>query len=329
VVSSRIAARSSSRTKRKTGYVSSTASVREYEGGSSHYDRAFGPLVQHYIEMGKLLPGGTILETTSGNAGVSCARVARLLGLRCIIAIPKGIENAREKAIENEGARVIPVPGDYVNAFPKFALDFLVKNRDVVYLNHSMGPNKTENRIVTNAMAQIGVELIDELDRIDAFVVAFGNGSSVLGPGRDLKRHNPNMQLIGFESAQSGDAYDKRYPGRYKDMLGIDLGSLPRHKLYGTSYPGINFPHTRIAFAEGLVDHVVLVSDRWVDADYRRIIKKEMPRDLPRWDSISYPPYGRSTRAGIVVALHVAPQLLESSNIVLLAYDREDRYDPE
>jgi len=68
-------------------------------------------------------------------------------------------------------------------------------------------------------------------------------------------------KIIPFETVQSAVLYDLMYPGRYKDEFGIEPGSLSRHRLPGTSYQGIDFPHIRNSIGEKVVDSVLLVSD--------------------------------------------------------------------
>src|SRR5262249_1553559 len=121
----------------------------------SHYDRVYRKLFRHFEEQGLLQPGQTVLETTSGTAGVSFAAIGRELGYKCIVAIPEGGEKARENAITAEGAELIFTPADqYVSGFPRFLKRYLVKNRNVAFLNHSMGERGTENVVTTSALAE-------------------------------------------------------------------------------------------------------------------------------------------------------------------------------
>ncbi len=292
----------------------------------SHYDRVYPTLYQHHKEKGTLKPGQTVLETTSGSAGVSFAGIGRRLGYKCIVAIPAGTENAREEAIKKEGAELINTPEDtYVNGFPPFLKKYLVKNRGVVFLNHSMGEFGVENMVTTSSLEAIAKEVQQQLGSIDYYVAAVGNGSTVLGPGRVFAAGG--AKVVTFESFQSGVAYEYLYPGVYEREFGIRPGSLPRHNLFGTSYPGIKFPHIQIALQkEQLVSETFLVSDIAVDQNYYRATGKEAPAELPRWDAYELHPYGRTTRAGLAVALQIA-QRVHDKTIVALAYDKEDRYD--
>ncbi len=290
----------------------------------SHYDRVYLKLFEHFVREGLLEPGMTVLETTSGSAGVSFAAIGRLLGYKCQVAIPEGGEKAREEAIRKEGAELLFTPAsEYVSGFPRFAKRYLVRNRDIVFLNHSTGPFGSENKVTTSALADIATELLSQMDRLDYFVAAIGNGSSILGPGRVLK---DKARVVTFEPFQSAVGYELLYPGRYEELYDIPPGSLPRHQLPGTSFQGIDFPHIRIAFVdEQLVSETVLVSDRKMDEQYRERTGNNLSEVLPHWDAQSRD-FGRSTRAGIAVALQKAQEVY-NKDFVVLAYDKPDRYD--
>jgi cysteine synthase len=116
------------------------------------------------------------------------------------------------------------------------------------------------------------------------------------------------------------------YPGRYEETYGIKPGSLSRHCLPGTSFQGIDFPHIRLAFQdERLVDETILVSDAKTDREYRELHNLTLTENLPHWDDHNIP-YGRTTRAGLAVALAKAKKV-QDQNFVVLAYDKPDRYD--
>ncbi len=290
----------------------------------SHYDRVYLSLFRHYEAQGLIKPGDTVIETTSGSAGVSFAGIGRLLGYKCLVAIPEGGEKAREDAIKREGAKLIFTPAkSYVSGFPRFIKRFLVEHRDIFFLNHSMGPRNTENTVATNALGGIAKELQQQLNPIDYFIAAVGNGSSILGPGRILR---DKTKIVTFEPFQSAVAFELMYPNRYEGIYGIKPGTLPRHRMPGTSFQGIDFPHIRIAFKDDpMVSETYLVSDAKTDEQYQTMTGKINAKELPHWDSIELP-YGRTTQAGLAVALRVA-ETVTNQNFVIVAYDKPDRYD--
>jgi cysteine synthase A len=306
----------------------------------SHYDRVYLDLFRHHESRGDIKPGAKVLETSSGSAGVSFAGIGRMLGYECFIALPAGGEKAREKAIRKhltDDAHLIFTPAErYISGFPQFLSSFLPNNRDIFFLNHSMGPRDpsrkyfTNNEIALTALEGIASETADELVKIDYYVPAVGNGSSVLGPARAFMRSNPQIKTIAFEPFQSAVMFDLLYPGKYTQQFGIEPGSLSRHRLPGTSYPGIDFPHIRNSVELGLVSDVLLVSDRKTDSEYREKTGRSMDTQLTHWDAPAHgcADLGRTGKAGFNVAMNIARGVSEK-NILIVGYDKTDRYDSE
>ncbi len=301
----------------------------------SHYDRVFLYLYYHYEQAGLIKPGCKVLETTSGSAGVSFAGLGKDLGYECFVAIPEGGEKARENAIlehlPDKSHLLFTSAPKYISGFPGFVKRYLVTNRDVFYLNHSMGAliegsrEYSNNDITLEALGHIGTEVSGE--GIDCFVPAVGNGSNILGIGRVLK---PSVQIVAYETFQAAVAYDLKYPGRYKELFGINPGTLSRHKLPGTSFNDIDFPHIRNAVKEGMIDEVVLVSDRETDEEYKELVENnDTPSPLPHWDTDleEISDLGRTTKAGLAVALQLAENVRDQK-ILVIGYDKAERYDP-
>ncbi len=298
----------------------------------SHYDRVYLALFRHFEQSGKLQPGAKVLETTSGAAGVSFAGIGRLLGYECFVALPAGGEKAREDAIKEQlqsADHLFFTPADkYIAGFPNFIRGFLAEHKDFIFLNHSMGKRDretgqfTNNEVTLQALEGITRESLGEI-AVDYFLPAVGNGSSVLGPGRVF---DGRTKLVPFETFQSAVLYDAIKSGEYKRKFGIEPGTLSRHKLPGTSYHGIDFPHIRNSL--GLVDDVALVSDATMDAEYQRITGRNDTLSLPHWDVTleNHEDLGRTGRAGISVALDLARNV-HGKNFLVIAYDKAERYD--
>ncbi|RLE39350.1 hypothetical protein DRJ17_01355 [Candidatus Woesearchaeota archaeon] len=303
----------------------------------SHYDRVYLKLFKHCEEQGKIYPGDKVIETTSGAAGVSFAGIGRLLGYDCYVALPAGGEKAREEAIKsqlpNDDHLILTPAEEYISGFPKFLKKFLAEHKDYFFLNHSMGPRNKQigryenNEITLKALEEIAKEVVEEIE-VDYFIPAVGNGSSVLGPGREFKRVSPKIKIIAFETFQSAVAYEQMYPNEYERIFGIKPGTLSRHRLPGTSYQGIDFPHIRNAVEGGIIDDVVLVSDTRMDEEYERITERNCTKKLPHWDMplVDHEDLGRTGKAGIAVALKIAEKV-NGKNLVVIGYDKAERYD--
>ncbi len=204
----------------------------------SHYDRVYIDLFRHFEEHEGLQPGSKVLETTSGTAGASFAGIGKALSYECHLAVPLGVDDAIINAIAAHGATMYRTPEkDYVSGFPNFLRKFLPQHKDMYFLNHSMGKRAgagfSNNEVTLKAFEGIAREALAEAD-IDIYLPAVGNGSTVLGPGRVFVGNGTEM--ITFESVQAAVAYDQLNPGRYEQQFGIKPGTLPRHRLRGTSY---------------------------------------------------------------------------------------------
>lgn len=297
----------------------------------SHYDRVYLDLFKYYEEKGIIKPGDKILETSSGSAGVSFAGIGKLLGYHCITAMPAGGEKARESAIikqlQNKDDLILTPSQEYVNGFIGFLKEYLSTNKDVFFLNHSMGSrdargNFTENKITTGALRSIATEVLDQTC-IDFYVAAIGNGSSIVGPSREFSKHG--AKTIGFETVQSAAAYEQKYPGKYQQDFGIKPGSMGRNNLPGTSFPGIDFPHLRIATDEYL-DDIVLISGKNMDEEYTQLTGRDDTKYLAHWDKVDYQDIGRSSRAALATSLQLA-NTVKDKDILMIAYDSKKRYD--
>ena len=288
----------------------------------SHYDRVYLALYKDWEEKRGLKPGSNVLETTSGTAGVSFSGIGSFLGYNCFVMLPdcEGLEK-RKESIEREGGTVLLTPGDYVNGFTKERIVGNMKKYNAAFLNHSMGSRGTNNEVTLSSLEGITRETLEGID-IDYFIPAVGNGSSVLGPGRILD----HVRVIGFESVQSAVAYSLLHPGEYEKKFGITPGTLSRHKLPGTSYQGIDFPHIRES-VESVLDEVVLISDSDMDEEYERLTGQNVTRSLPHWnmDLVNHEDLGRSSKAGLAVALEITKSFSEK-NLLIIGYDKIERY---
>ncbi|MBS3119439.1 pyridoxal-phosphate dependent enzyme [Candidatus Woesearchaeota archaeon] len=297
----------------------------------SHYDDVYLSLFLEFEGTGQIVPGDKVLETTSGSAGVSFAGIGRELGYRCIVAIPAGGEQARVDAIKAQGAEVILTDAEkYVSGFPRWILRYLATNRDVTFLNHSMGPTDprtrkpTINGVTIEAMSKWAYRARAQIGLPDIYFPGIGNGSSVLGPGGTFGAY-----VIGFESVLSGVVYELIHPGRYEGMFGVEPGSLGRHNLPGLSGKGIEFPHIEAAIRMGYLNEVVLVGDGFAINLFREVTGRSPPPEhVVRWDAIDPgdPSIGRTGRASIAVALDTARKV-HGLKFATVSYDSMDRYD--
>jgi len=292
----------------------------------SHYDRVYLALFKYYETKGIIKPGDKVFETSSGTAGASFSAIAKKLGYKPYLAIPKGVDNAIIKTIKSYNTKIYFTPEkDYITGFPIFLRKFKPWEKGLFFLNHSMGRKADkgykDNDITLKALGKIAKEIKKQI-KVDYFIPATGNGSSILGPS---KYFDKKTKVITFESSQSAVAYNLLYPGKYKKLFGIEPGTLPKHKLRGTSYQGINFPHIEHAINKKIIKDSLLISDKEVDDNYNKLTGKNLFKELPHWDSIKSE-FGRSTRAGIAAVKELSKET-KNKTYVIIAYDKANRYD--
>ena len=254
----------------------------------SHYDRVYLNLYKDWEENQGLKSGMNVLETTSGSAGVSFSGIGKYLGYNCLVMVPEGDQlQKRREAIKEQGAELILTPeNEYINGFPSRILDNISKY-NAKFLNHSMGRKGTNNEVTLNSLEEIALETLNETS-IDFYIAGIGNGSSVVGPGRIFKKHNPEVKIIGYKPRNSGKS---NFPGLI-NQEGLDSSII------------IPFPHIREA--EKLMDEEILF--------------EESGETL-----IKYEDLGKTSLVGISVALEIANRV-SNKNLLVLGYDKFERY---
>lgn len=304
----------------------------------SHYDRVYLDLFYYKELLSLIKPGDKVLETSSGSAGVSFAGIGRVLGYECHAAIPAGGEKAREEAIREQGAILYFTEAEqYINGFAGFLKSFLKQNPGIVYMNHSMGNilgyGKGVNNVATNSISAIYDEAVSQHGKpFDGIVSALGNGTNTLGLGRAARRRDPTTRLYAYEMFSSGAGYAQRYPGTFDGRFSVNPRDFSRHQMPGTSFP-TDFNLPALLEATGAhVDEVMLVADQKTKDEYAEMTGKEaLPAEVTQYDEAFLDPqieqYGRSTRAGMAVALKLASTSLNKKTLLVLAYDKAERYD--
>ncbi|MFO0702954.1 MAG: pyridoxal-phosphate dependent enzyme [Candidatus Andersenbacteria bacterium] len=183
------------------GHANRIYSKLEYQNVSgSHYDRVYRVLLEDLESRGVIRPGvTTLLETTSGNAGISCAFMARELGYRCMIFLPASLPENRKRAVAAYGAEVREVGGDNYVADARNAMQAFINEHHerVDGLRVFYSPNHSQQELSCDAVALIATEAVQEvLNRFTCFIGAAGNGTTPKWFRRALRQHNPAIRLL-------------------------------------------------------------------------------------------------------------------------------------
>ena len=169
---------------------------------------------------GRLTPGCTILEPTSGNTGISLAMAARLRGYSLVCVMPENVSSERTQLLRMYGAEIIysPAAGGSNQAVAR-AKEIAAQNPSWVMLYQYGNP--------ANALAHYestGPELLADLPEITHFIAGLGTTGTLMGAGRFLREHVPGIQVIAAEP---------RYGDIVYGLRNIDEGFVP--ELYDES----------------------------------------------------------------------------------------------
>lgn len=176
------------------------AKLECYNPTGSMKDRVGLAMIRQAEKDGKLKPGGTIIEPTSGNTGIGIAAVGTYLGYKVVIVMPDSMSIERRKLMQIYGAELVLTPGAKGMSGAIARAEELVKEMDnAIIAGQFVNPANPQAHYDTT-----GPEAWEQLDgHIDALVAGVGTGGSLSGTGRFLKEKNPAVHIIAVEPAAS------------------------------------------------------------------------------------------------------------------------------
>ena len=192
-----------------------------YNLGNSVKDRAALGMIEAAEKAGKLKPGGTIVEPTSGNTGISLALISKLKGYKVILVMPDTMSVERRSIIAAYGAELILTEGKKgMNGAIEKAGELIENNPDFFM------PQQFKNS--ANPLTHYettGEEIIKDLPDLDAFVAGVGTGGTISGAGKRLKEFNSEIKIVAVEPQES-PVISGGKPGPHK-IQGIGAGFVP------------------------------------------------------------------------------------------------------
>ena len=275
----------------KPGGATIYAKVESFNPGGSIKDRICLNMINEAERLGKLKPGGTIVEPTSGNTGIGLALVAAVRGYKLILVMPESMSMERASLLSSYGAQlVLTAAWEGMKGSIKEAESIVAQNPSYYMPDQFSNPANPDMHRKTT-----GPEIVNALDgRVDAFVAAVGTGGTITGCGEVIRERNPAAKIIAVEPAGSpvlsgGD------PGPHK-IQGIGAGFVPK------------------VLNRTLLDRVVTVTD---DEAY------QTAKLLARKEGLLV---GISAGANVFAAQKIAEELGPGKNVVTILCDTGERY---
>lgn len=189
-------------------------------------DRIYYRMITEAIKKRILKPGMEILETSTGNAGIACSFVGRLMGYPVTIILPEGMSIERSKIMQAYGANIIYTPG------AESDVDLcLEKQEEIIKENPGKYWVPSQYTNLDNTMAHYlttGPEIWEQTGgKIDAFVATQGTGGTITGVGKYIRERNPEVLLYAGEPTEA-PMLARRQWGSHR-IEGIGDGFVPRN----------------------------------------------------------------------------------------------------
>jgi len=265
--------------------------VEYFNPGGSVKDRICLNMINEAERLGRLKPGGTLVEPTSGNTGIGLAMIAAVRGYKLILVMPESMSMERASLLSSYGAKLVLTPAwEGMRGSIREAEQLLEQNPSYVMPDQFSNPANPEIHRQTTAL-----EIWEAMDgRIDAFVAGVGTGGTITGVGEVLKARLPQVQIVAVEPTASAVLSGKE-PGPHK-IQGIGAGFVPK------------------VLNRSILDQIIMVSD---DEAYRTA------KALAREEGLLV---GISSGANVVAAQKVAKALGPGKQVVTVLPDTGERY---
>ncbi len=258
-------------------------------------DRMAKAVIEHAEADGRLPPGGTVVEYTSGTTGVSLAFACAAKGYRFHAVFSDAFSDEKRFTMQAFGAQVTDVRSDNKEITEKLIKEMIETSRVISQKPGHWWSDQLNNRDAITGYYPLGEEIWNQLDgKVDAFVQVVGTAHSIHGTSKSLRKHKPDVHVTAVEPAESAVLSGK--PTGSHKIEGIGIGFIPP------------------LWEPDQVDEILTVTTEEA---------KTMARRLAREEGLFA---GTSSGANVVAAIRVAKKLGPQATVVTIMVDSGLRY---
>ena len=279
------------------------AKVESFNPGGSVKDRIAVNIIEEAERSGRLKPGGTVVEATSGNTGLGLAMVCAKKGYKATFVLPDKMSQEKIQLLRAFGARVVITPTavepDDPRSYISVSKHIVEETPNAILANQYHNPENPRSHYLST-----GPEIWEQTGgKVTHVVIGMGTGGTISGVGRYLKEQNPDIQIIGVDPV--GSILKETW----------ELGHLPTQinpRTYKVEGIGEDFLPSTLDLS--VIDHVLRFGDKESFIWARRLVKEE---------GIFC---GGSAGSALAAAMQVGEHLSPDNLLVVLLPDSGSRY---
>ena len=268
----------------------------KYEGvniGGSIKSRTAFNMIADAENKGILNENSVLVEATSGNQGIALAMIGAVKGYRVIIVMPDSVSEERRKLIKQYGAEIRLVHDDN-NIGECIKKCYEIVDNTAANDPNVFVPGQFENPANTAAQRNTGLEILNDLDKIDGFCSGFGTGGTLTGIGEVLKQANPDMTIWAIEPENAAILSGKQVTSHMQ--MGIGDGVIPE------------------ILNQNIYDEICIITDEEAIKTAKLLARKEGLL------------CGITSGSNVAAAIKLAKKLGKGKNVVTVLPDTGERY---